>query len=587
MAREKKPVHRVQMTEGKRNIIHQLLEEYDIKTAEDIQDALKDLLGGTIKEMMEAEMEDHLGYEKSERSDNEDYRNGYKRKRVNSSYGTMEIEVPQDRKSTFQPQVVKKRQKDISDIDQKIISMYAKGMTTRQISETIEDIYGFETSEGFISDVTDKILPQIEDWQNRPLDEIYPILFIDAIHYSVRDNGVIRKLAAYVILGINIEAYYHYEKNNNHTTQAGILQLHEIILQALDHALELTLIESNPAKNINPATKEVSILFTDFMLEWLEMMKQCVEETTFASYSIMVKRRIVPYFKEKQYTLANMEENPKYIQEYYQHELDLGLSANTVIHRHANIRKALKYVVKIGLIKSNPADCIERPRKLNYAVSYYKADELSRLFEVSRGDPLELGILLASFYGLRRSEIVGLKWDAIDFEQKTITIKYTVTEVNFEGKLKRIEKERTKSKSSCRTLPLVKPFEDLLIRLYLQQKENRRLCGDCYCQEYLDFIYVNEMGERMKPGFLTQHFSILLKKNGLRKIRFHDLRHSCATLLFANGVSLKQIQEWLGHSDISTTSNIYTHLDFNSKVSSADAILPIFPVQPGYVQKKG
>ena len=154
---------------------------------------------------MEAEMDDHLGYEKSERSDNDDYRNGYKRKQVNSRYGSMEIEVPQDRKSTFEPQVVKKRQKDISDIDQKIISMYAKGMTTRQISETIEDIYGFETSESFISDVTDKILPQIEDWQNRPLDEVYPILYIDAIHYSVRDNGVIRKLAAYVILGINTE----------------------------------------------------------------------------------------------------------------------------------------------------------------------------------------------------------------------------------------------------------------------------------------------------------------------------------------------------------------------------------------------
>lgn len=203
--REKKPVHKVQMTEGKRNIIHQLLEEYDIETAEDIQDALKDLLGGTIKEMMEAEMDDHLGYEKSERSDRDDYRNGYKSKRINSSYGSMDIAVPQDRKSTFEPQVVKKRQKDISDIDQKIISMYAKGMTTRQISETMEDIYGFEASEGFISDVTDKILPQIEDWQNRPLDEVYPILYIDAIHYSVRDNGVIRKLAAYVILGINTE----------------------------------------------------------------------------------------------------------------------------------------------------------------------------------------------------------------------------------------------------------------------------------------------------------------------------------------------------------------------------------------------
>jgi len=203
--REKKPVHKVIMTEGKRNIIQQLLQEYDIETAEDIQDALKDLLGGTIKEMMEAEMDEHLGYGKSERHDSDDYRNGYKSKMVNSSYGQVGIEVPQDRKSTFDPQIVKKRQKDISDIDQKIISMYAKGMTTRQISETIEDIYGFETSEGFISDVTDKILPQIEDWQNRPLDEVYPILYIDAIHYSVRDNGVIRKLAAYVILGINTE----------------------------------------------------------------------------------------------------------------------------------------------------------------------------------------------------------------------------------------------------------------------------------------------------------------------------------------------------------------------------------------------
>ena len=207
MAREKKNVHKVEMTEGKRNIIQMLLQEYDIESAQDIQNALKDLLGGTIKEMMEAEMDDHLGYGKSQRSDNDDYRNGYKKKQVNSSYGSMEIAVPQDRKSTFEPQVVKKRQKDISDIDQKIISMYAKGMTTRQISETLDVIYGFEASEGFISDVTDKIMPQIEDWQNRPLSEVYPVLYIDAIHYSVCDNGVIRKLAAYVILGISQDGY--------------------------------------------------------------------------------------------------------------------------------------------------------------------------------------------------------------------------------------------------------------------------------------------------------------------------------------------------------------------------------------------
>ena len=203
--KEKQPVHHVQMTEGKRNLIRALLQEYEIESAQDIQDALKDLLGSTIKEIMESEMDEHMGYQKSQRSDSDNYRNGYKTKQINSSYGSMTIDVPQDRKSTFEPKVVKKRQKDISDIDQKIISMYAKGMTTRQISDTLVDIYGFEASESFISDVTDKIIPQIEEWQKRPLNSIYPVVFIDAIHYSVRDNGVIRKLAAYVMLGINLE----------------------------------------------------------------------------------------------------------------------------------------------------------------------------------------------------------------------------------------------------------------------------------------------------------------------------------------------------------------------------------------------
>lgn len=199
------------MTESKRNLIRALLQEYEIESVQDIQDALKDLLGSTIKEMMESEMDEHMGYQKSQRSDSDNYRNGYKSKQINSSYGSMTIVVPQDRKSTFEPKVVKKRQKDISDIDQKIISMYAKGMTTRQISDTLVDIYGFEASESFISDVTDKIIPQIEEWQKRPLDSIYPVIFIDAIHYSVRDNGVIRKLAAYVMLGISLEGRKHLE----------------------------------------------------------------------------------------------------------------------------------------------------------------------------------------------------------------------------------------------------------------------------------------------------------------------------------------------------------------------------------------
>lgn len=165
MARKKKEVHKVgPLNENKKNIISALIEEYDIETAEDIQDGLRDLLGGgTIKSMMEAEMDEHLGYSSYERSDSDNYRNGTKSKKVRSHYGEMEIDVPQDRNSTFEPQIVKKRQKDISEIDQKIISMYARGLTTRQISEQIEEIYGFECSEGFISNVTDKILQEIDD----------------------------------------------------------------------------------------------------------------------------------------------------------------------------------------------------------------------------------------------------------------------------------------------------------------------------------------------------------------------------------------------------------------------------------------
>ncbi|WP_148263837.1 IS256 family transposase [Acetivibrio clariflavus] len=193
------------MSEGKKNIIAGLIQEYDIKTAEDIQDALKDLLGSTIQAILEAEMDEHLGYEPYERSENSNSRNGKKSKTIRSKYGEMEIDVPQDRESSFEPKIVRKRQKDISGIEDKIIAMYAKGLTTREISEQIEDIYGFEVSEGMVSNITNKLLPEIEEWQRRPLSSIYPIVFIDAVHFSVRDNGIIRKLAAYTILGINEE----------------------------------------------------------------------------------------------------------------------------------------------------------------------------------------------------------------------------------------------------------------------------------------------------------------------------------------------------------------------------------------------
>lgn len=208
MANKKRNVYKPKpMTEGKKNLIQGLLQEYEIESAQDIQDALKDLLSGTIQGMLESEMNEHLGYHKYERSGEPNYRNGTKKKSVRSKYGEFEVDVPQDRQSTFEPQIVPKRKKDISGIEDKIISMYAKGMTTTQISEMVEDIYGFEISEGMVSDITDKLLPQIDEWQNRPLSDVYPIIFIDAIHFSVRDDGIIRKLAAYVVLGINGDGY--------------------------------------------------------------------------------------------------------------------------------------------------------------------------------------------------------------------------------------------------------------------------------------------------------------------------------------------------------------------------------------------
>lgn len=196
---------RRKMSEAKKNLIGNLIETYDVKSLEDIQEALKDLLGGTIESMLESELEDHLGYENYERSKNSNSRNGKKEKMIRSSQGEFPISVPQDRDSTFTPKIVAKRQKDISSIENKIIRMYAKGMTTRQISEQIEDIYGFETSETMISNITNKLLPEIEEWQKRPLSTIYPIVFIDAVHFSVREDHIIKKLAAYIILGINDE----------------------------------------------------------------------------------------------------------------------------------------------------------------------------------------------------------------------------------------------------------------------------------------------------------------------------------------------------------------------------------------------
>jgi len=182
-------------------------------------------------------------------------------------------------------------------------------------------------------------------------------------------------------------------------------------------------------------------------------------------------------------------------------------------------------------------------------------------------------IVLGLHTALRISEIVGLKWDAIDFKSNTITIRHTVTDVNIDGKRMTVSKDRTKNKSSYRSLPLVAEFSSILADLKEQQSENRALCKRSYNKEFLKYILVDEMGNRIKPNYISQNFRLTLVNNDLRLIRFHDLRHTAASLLLAAGVSMKEIQEWLGHSDFGTTANIYGHLGVNSKIRSADAMI--------------
>ena len=309
--------------------------------------------------------------------------------------------------------------------------------------------------------------------------------------------------------------------------------------------------------------------FSSYLVQWMEIARSTLKPNTAAGYASMIQNPIAPYFQQRGITLGGLQ--AVNIQMFYTSQLK-RVSANTVIHYHAIIHRALKYAVKTDLIDVNPADKVERPRKDRFTASFYDGNEVNRLFQVARGTPLELPVMLAAFYGLRRSEVVGLKWDAIDFENKTIAIRHTVTAFAEKGRRIEVAADTTKTASSRRTLPLVPAFQTKLAALKEEQEKNRILCGRSYCTDYLGYVLVDAMGNRLKLSYISTAFPALLKRNGLRPIRFHDLRHSCASLLLKNGVPMKQIQEWLGHSDFSTTANIYAHLDAGSKLTSAQAM---------------
>ena len=325
--------------------------------------------------------------------------------------------------------------------------------------------------------------------------------------------------------------------------------------------------EFEPPKEVGDLSSDM--LFADYLLEWLEIAKGRLAVATYSSYAAMIKKPIGPYFRQRNLTLRELE--ARHLQMFYS-EMFRKVKPNTVIHYHAIIHSALKYAVKTDMLVQNVADKVDRPKKNSFQPVFLSAEEMQKMFEALRGTKLELPVLVAAFYGFRRGEVLGLKWDAIDFERGTISVIRTVTTITLDGKQTEIEQQSAKTKSSLRTLPLIGSFREYFLQVKEAQELNKQICGNCYNHKYDGFVFVDELGERMRANYLTSAFPKFLESHGLRRMRFHDLRHSCASLLLANGVPLKHIQEWLGHSDFTTTANIYAHLDYKSKITSAQAM---------------
>lgn len=280
-----------------------------------------------------------------------------------------------------------------------------------------------------------------------------------------------------------------------------------------------------------------------YFLHWLESVKSIVSPTTYKSYSMIVRNSICPYFRERDLLLNELK--PKHIAAYYDSLLDRGLSTTTARRHHANIRKALERAVIDGLIIENPAKRVEPPKVVPYTASYYSKVECQQLMSELQGNDIALPVALTLLLGLRRSEVLGLKWEAVDFECHTIHICHTINETS-DGIVGR---DVTKRKSSHRTLPMSPAVEALLL-------PHKKPFG---------YICLKKDGKLLTPSRLTSKFKDLLRTNNLREIRLHGLRHTCAALLIAARMPLIEVSRWLGHSSISITADLYGHLEFTSK----------------------
>ena len=311
--------------------------------------------------------------------------------------------------------------------------------------------------------------------------------------------------------------------------------------------------------------------FTDFLFYWLDSVKASIAYTSYNGYRLnlgIVKN----YFDENYPDLLLDDLTALQIQKFYNDMYSDGKTGNTIKHYHANIHKALKYAVKMDMLMSNPADKVDLPKLEKYRANFYSKEEINNLLKVFEGDRLELVVNIAAYYGLRRSEVLGLKWDAIDFDKGTLSVCRKITSIFDDGHEQLRVDETLKTEASVRTLPLIPHIEKMLKkRLMLEMQYSQMLKSD-FDRTFDGFVCRDNTGAIITPEYVTRHFRMIIKKYKLRPLRFHDLRHSCTSLLLASGVSMKAIQDWLGHSTFNVTANFYSHLDYQSRISSAEVI---------------
>ena len=326
------------------------------------------------------------------------------------------------------------------------------------------------------------------------------------------------------------------------------------------------------SKTITEISSEKFELF-DFMDKWLKYKKPRVSKLTYDEYRSGIKRA-KQFFKKDTFYIDTIR--PIDIQDYYNSILSSGAKTSTLKNRHLCMHNLFEYAVKLDLIPFNPTSRVEMPKLEKHDATFYSKEELDSLFSVFVDDRMEIVVHIAAYYGLRRCEILGLQWDSIDFENKTITIRRKVITVMGDGgEYETICENKLKTNATRRTLPLVPHSERLLSAKKKQQEYYRKMLRGGYNNDYLNFVCTDDFGNLIKPEYVTSHFRYVVDKNGLRHLRFHDLRHTCASLLIANHIPLKAIQDWLGHANFQTTANIYSHLDFSSRVESAETISSI------------